>query len=399
MPSPSSSQPFSAGLVTDLALDNWQEAGFGLYLHWPFCAAKCPYCDFNSHVSRSIDQDAWQQAYLAEIDRYADLTPGRVLDSIYFGGGTPSLMDPALVGAILERISDHWTLGNNVEITLEANPTSIEAANFAGYRAGGVNRVSIGVQALNDLDLKKLGRMHTVDEAKQALSLAKSTFDRVNFDLIYSRQDQSLNDWRAEISQALDMGPDHLSLYQLTIEDGTAFGDRFAAGGLHGLPGDDLAVDQYFLTQELCEAAGLPAYEVSNHARPGEESRHNMIYWQAGDWIGIGPGAHGRLTVEGRRIGTETPLSPTEWLKNPGESAREEIPLDEQAVEYLLMGLRLREGIDLERLKTRFGLELDTQKLKSLLELSLIELDGPTLRTSREGRPVLNAILRELLPD
>ncbi|WP_421702249.1 radical SAM family heme chaperone HemW [Aliiroseovarius sp.] len=385
--------------MTDLALENWQEAGFGLYLHWPFCAAKCPYCDFNSHVSQSIDQDAWQAAYLSEIDRYADLAPGRVLDSIYFGGGTPSLMDPALVGAILDRISNHWTLGNNVEITLEANPTSIEAANFAGYRAGGVNRVSIGVQALNDADLKKLGRMHSVEEAKQALSLAKSTFDRVNFDLIYSRQDQSLDDWRTELAQALDMGPDHLSLYQLTIEDGTAFGDRFAAGGLKGLPGDDLAVDQYFLTQELCESAGLPAYEVSNHARPGEESRHNMIYWQAGDWIGIGPGAHGRLTLGGRRIGTETPHAPTDWLKNPGESVREQIPLDEQAVEYLLMGLRLREGIDLERLKTRFGLELETQKLRNLLELSLIELDGATLRTSREGRPVLNAILRELLPD
>ncbi len=388
-----------ARIVTDLSLENWQEAGFGLYLHWPFCAAKCPYCDFNSHVSRTIDQESWQRAYLGEIDRYADMTPGRVLESIYFGGGTPSLMDPALVSAILERISDRWTLSNNVEITLEANPTSIEAANFAGYRTAGVNRVSIGVQALNDTDLRKLGRMHTVEEAKQALSLAKSTFDRVNFDLIYSRQDQSLNDWREELTQALDMGPDHLSLYQLTIEEGTAFGDRFAAGGLHGLPGDDLAVDQYFLTQDLCENAGLPAYEVSNHARPGEESRHNMIYWQAGDWIGIGPGAHGRLTLNGVRIGSETALTPADWLTNPGDSAREIIPLDEQAVEYLLMGLRLHQGIDLERLKARFGLELAPEKLKNLLELSLIEVEGSTLRTSREGRPVLNGILRELLPD
>ncbi len=273
MLSPSSYRAFSARIVSDLSLENWQEAGFGLYLHWPFCAAKCPYCDFNSHVSRSIDQNAWQAAYLSEIDRYAELTPpGRVLDSIYFGGGTPpSLMEPALVGgAILDRISDHWTLGNNVEITLEANPTSIDAANFAGYRAGGINRVSVGVQALNDADLRKLGRKHSVSEAKQALSLAQSTFDRVNFDLIYSRQDQSLDDWRTELTQALDLGgPNHLSLYQLTIEEGTAFGDRFASGGLKGLPGDDLAVDQYFLTQELCEGgAGLPAYEVSNHARP-----------------------------------------------------------------------------------------------------------------------------------
>ena len=391
MPSPNSSRV--------VLTENWQEAGFGLYLHWPFCAAKCPYCDFNSHVSRRIDQDAWQSAYLSEIDRHAEMAPGRILDSIYFGGGTPSLMDPALVGTILDRISHHWTLANDVEITLEANPTSIEAANFTGYRAGGVNRVSIGVQALNDTDLRKLGRMHSVEEAKQALTLAKSTFDRVNFDLIYSRQDQSLDDWRAELTQALDMGPDHLSLYQLTIEEGTAFGDRFAAGGLHGLPGDDLSVDQYFLTQELCEAAGLPAYEVSNHAQIGQESRHNMIYWQAGDWIGIGPGAHGRLTLNGSRIGSETALNPTEWLANPGDSAREVIPRDEQAIEYLLMGLRLRDGIDLERLKSRFGLVLEPQKLKSLLELALIELDGPTLRTTREGRPVLNAILRELIPD
>ncbi len=380
-------------------LENWQEAGFGLYLHWPFCAAKCPYCDFNSHVSKSIDHDAWQAAYLSQIDQYAEQTPGRVLDSIYFGGGTPSLMRPATVGAILDRISHHWTLANDVEITLEANPTSIEAANFAGYRAAGVERVSIGVQALNDTDLRKLGRMHTVAEAKQALTLAKSTFSRVNFDLIYSRQDQSLDDWRTELTQALALEPDHLSLYQLTIEPGTAFGDRFTAGGLHGLPGEDLAVDQYFLTQELCEAAGLPAYEVSNHAKTGQESRHNMVYWRAGDWIGIGPGAHGRLTLDSSRVGTETALNPQKWLDNPGESLREAIPLSEQAIEYLLMGLRLHEGVDLERLKTRFGLELNTNKIKGLLEMSLIELDGHTLRTSREGRPVLNAILRELMPD
>jgi len=308
-------------------------------------------------------------------------------------------MRPATVGAILDRISHHWTLANDVEITLEANPTSIEAANFAGYRAAGVERVSIGVQALNDTDLRKLGRMHTVAEAKQALTLAKSTFSRVNFDLIYSRQDQSLDDWRTELTQALALEPDHLSLYQLTIEPGTAFGDRFTAGGLHGLPGEDLAVDQYFLTQELCEAAGLPAYEVSNHAKTGQESRHNMVYWRAGDWIGIGPGAHGRLTLDSSRVGTETALNPQKWLDNPGESLREAIPLSEQAIEYLLMGLRLHEGVDLERLKTRFGLELNTNKIKDLLEMSLIELDGHTLRTSREGRPVLNAILRELMPD
>ncbi|MCI2400061.1 radical SAM family heme chaperone HemW [Aliiroseovarius subalbicans] len=379
--------------------ENWQEAGFGLYLHWPFCAAKCPYCDFNSHVSSSIDQDAWQAAYLSEIDRYAALTPGRVLDSVYFGGGTPSLMRPDVVSALLDRVASHWTLANDVEITLEANPTSIEAANFAGYRAGGVNRVSIGVQALNDEDLRRLGRMHSMEEAKQALILAKTTFERVNFDLIYARQDQSLDAWRAELTQALAMEPDHLSLYQLTIEPGTAFGDRFAAGGLHGLPGDDLSVDQFFLTQELCEKAGLPAYEVSNHAKPGQESRHNLVYWRGGDWIGIGPGAHGRLTLGGSRIGTETELNPLKWLANPAQNIRETLALDEQATEYLLMGLRLQEGIDLLRLRTRYGVTLKDSKIKDLLELSLIEIEGDILKTSREGRPVLNAILRELVPD
>jgi oxygen-independent coproporphyrinogen-3 oxidase len=375
------------------------DPGFGIYLHWPFCGAKCPYCDFNSHVAASIDQRAWTDAYCAELDRYAQETSERKVTSVFFGGGTPSLMDPRTVSAILERIGKNWSLGGGLEITLEANPTSVEAKNFAGYAASGVNRLSIGIQALSDVDLKTLGRLHDVEEALSALDIARRQFERVNFDLIYARQDQRLDDWEAELSRALALGPDHLSLYQLTIEEGTAFGARHAAGKLRGLPGDALAVDMYFLTQQLCETAGLPAYEVSNHARPGEESRHNLTYWRSGDWVGIGPGAHGRLTLGGKRVGTETVLDPAAWLANPGESLREAIPMEEQAEEFLLMGLRLREGIDLEAYQERFDVRLKRERLVEMAELSLIEIDGPTLRLSREGWPVLNSILLELLRD
>jgi putative oxygen-independent coproporphyrinogen III oxidase len=384
-------------------LENWQIGGFGLYVHWPFCAAKCPYCDFNSHVSASINQDDWAAAYLKDLDRYGAETQGRVLDSIYFGGGTPSLMDPATVGAIIDKAADLWTFANDIEITLEANPTSIEAQNFAGYRKAGVNRVSMGFQALNDADLRKLGRMHSVDEGLRALDIARTHFDRVNFDLIYARQDQSLSDWQAELDRALSFAPDHLSLYQLTIEPGTVFGARFEAGKLSGLPEDELAVDMFFHTQYATEAAGLPAYEVSNHARPGEESRHNLIYWRSGDWIGIGPGAHGRLSFGENRWGTEPPLSPSKWLENALGDAdlRERAPLppSEQVTEYLLMGLRTVEGIDLERLKTQFDAQLDVNKIKDLIELDLVSVDQKTLRATKNGRPVLNGILRELLPD
>ncbi len=245
------------------------DGGFGLYIHWPFCASKCPYCDFNSHVTASIDTDAWRAAYLSELDRYGAETAGRVLNAVYFGGGTPSLMEPALVGALLDRLGTHWRFANDLEVTLEANPGSVEAERFAGYRAGGVNRLSMGFQALNDADLKALGRLHSVSESSVALDIARAHFTRVNFDLIYARQDQSLTQWDTELHRALALGPDHLSLYQLTIEPGTAFGDRFARGGLRGLPEEDLAADMYFLTQDICEAAGLPAYEVSNHALSG----------------------------------------------------------------------------------------------------------------------------------
>ncbi|WP_424941386.1 radical SAM family heme chaperone HemW [Aliiroseovarius sp. S253] len=383
--------------------ENWQIGGFGLYVHWPFCASKCPYCDFNSHVAATIDQSAWLDAYLAELRRVGAETQGRVLDSIYFGGGTPSLMAPETVAAIIDEARQHWIFANDIEITLEANPSSIEAQNFAGYRDGGVNRVSMGIQALNDDDLRKLGRLHSVDEAKQALTLAKTLFSRVNFDLIYARQNQSIEAWDEELREALSFGPSHLSMYQLTIEPGTAFGARHEAGKLPGLPLDEQATEMFFLTQRITRDAGIPAYEVSNHARRGDESRHNLIYWRSGDWLGIGPGAHGRITLNGTRYATETALAPNEWLKavslGSGENLRDIIPADEWATEFLLMGLRTAEGIDLDRLNEIHENPININKYKDLIELDLIDLDGNTLRATENGRPVLNGILRELLPD
>ena len=287
--------------------DLWEDAGFGVYVHWPFCQAKCPYCDFNSHVAASVDHDLWLEAYLAEIDAAAAMTGARDVRSVFFGGGTPSLMEPRVVGAVLDRVAARWRVSGQVEVTLEANPTSVEAARLAGYRTAGVNRVSLGVQALNDQDLRRLGRLHSAAEALTAVGVAREIFERVSFDLIYARQDQAVQDWEAELAQALALGPDHVSLYQLTIEDGTAFGDRHRRGRLPGLPDEDRAADLYDVTQSLTEAAGLPAYEVSNHARPGAEARHNLLYWESGDYAGIGPGAHGRLTLGGIRSATVAP--------------------------------------------------------------------------------------------
>ncbi|NNE52265.1 MAG: coproporphyrinogen III oxidase, partial [Sulfitobacter sp.] len=281
--------------------EDWRQGGFGLYIHWPFCEAKCPYCDFNSHVSQQIDQLAWRDAYLAELKRGAAETKRRVLNAVFFGGGTPSLMDPDVVAEVIAEIRHLWPLANDLEITLEANPGSVEAGRFAAYRQAGVSRVSMGIQALNDADLKRLGRIHTVQEALAAFDIARNRFERVSFDLIYGRQEQTLKNWEAELKQALSMAIDHLSLYQLTIEQGTAFGDRYARGKLRGLPNEDLGADMYTVTQEICGQMGFPRYEVSNHARPGAESRHNLIYWRYGDYLGIGPGAHGRLSLHGRK--------------------------------------------------------------------------------------------------
>lgn len=381
--------------------DPWREAGFGLYIHWPFCAAKCPYCDFNSHVADRIDQADWVQPYLSELRRSSEETEGRVLSTIFFGGGTPSLMTPETVGAILDQVQRLWPMVNDPEITLEANPTSVEAGRFAGYRAAGVNRLSMGIQALNDPDLRALGRQHTVAEARAAFDIARAHFDRVSFDLIYARQDQSLVDWESELSQALDMAADHLSLYQLTIEPGTAFGRRHAAGGLRNLPEDDLAADMYETTQDMCQSAGLPAYEVSNHARPGAESRHNLIYWRGGDWVGVGPGAHGRLNLAKGRTATETELTPGGWRKmvvenGTGETHRDALSIQETAEEYLMMSLRLIEGTDMRRLSD-LGYELAQDALNDLMSLGLVHLTGDRLRCSNTGRLVLNEILRQLM--
>ncbi len=381
--------------------EDWEHGGFGLYIHWPFCQAKCPYCDFNSHVVAQIDQKAWCNAYLSEIDRVGAETQGRVLKSVFFGGGTPSMMDPDLVDAILTKVRATWSLANDIEITLEANPTSVEAGRFVGYRDAGVNRVSMGIQALNDTDLRALGRLHTAQEALTAFSTARETFDRVSFDLIYARQGQNLADWRAELTQALGLAIDHLSLYQLTIEDGTAFGDRYAAGKLRGLPNDDVAADMYALTQDVCAAANFESYEVSNHARPGYESIHNQIYWRYGDYAGIGPGAHGRLTLGGDRYATEAPLAPMQWLAQVGktgigDSLRSKLSAEDQRSELLLMGMRLREGVLIKRIEITEKIE---KNINSLNDLGMVKSRGDRLVLTGQGRPILNAVLRELLAD
>ncbi len=363
--------------------EDWQNGGFGIYVHWPFCQSKCPYCDFNSHVRQNIDHSVWKDALLSELRHAARLTPDRSVQSIFFGGGTPSLMEPETVGAIIDEVAKLWRIGNDVEVTLEANPTSIEAHKFSAFNTAGVNRVSMGAQALNDRDLQRLGRMHTAAEAMQSFDIAKENFKRVSFDLIYARQDQSLSDWQAELAKALDLAIDHLSLYQLTIENGTRFGELYDIGKLLGLPDDGLAADMYQATQEICSSAGLNAYEVSNHAKVGSESRHNLIYWRYGDYVGIGPGAHGRITHDGIKQATEAPRSPENWLntaQNKGSSfvITDKISKIDQAEEYLMMSLRLSEGTDLNRFETLAGYALNTDKIENLTSLNLLTEQLPT---------------------
>ena len=382
-------------------MEDWQHGGFGLYLHWPYCESKCPYCDFNSHVASHIDQKQWQGAYLSEVDRLGRETQGRILNSVFFGGGTPSLMEPELVAAVIERIRATWPMSNDPEITLEANPGSVEAGRFRGFQQAGVTRVSMGMQAMNDEDLRRLGRKHSAEEARKAFEIARNCFDRVSFDLIYARQDQTLAAWRDELCKALELAIDHLSLYQLTIEDGTVFADRFAKGGLRGLPSEDVSAEMFELTQELCDKAGLPAYEVSNHAKIGCESRHNLIYWRGGDYIGIGPGAHGRMTLQGIRWATEAPKSPTLWLEMVQSGKIPELPrsaltAEEHSLEYLLMSLRLSEGLDMARYQNVSGKPLNAQKIRDLSDIGMVELTGDRLRATPNGRMVLNAVLRDL---
>ncbi len=381
--------------------EDWRNAGFGIYIHWPYCEAKCPYCDFNSHVARVIEQDRWKQAYLAEIDRAAEAYPGRVLNTVFFGGGTPSLMDSDVVAAVLERIRQSWTTANDFEVTLEANPGSVEAGRFKGFHDAGVNRISIGVQALNDTDLQRLGRIHTAKEARQAFDVARNLFSRVSFDLIYARQDQSLADWKAELAQALDMAVDHLSLYQLTIEPGTPFAHQLSNGDLPGLPTDDVSADMYDVTREVCDQYGMSAYEVSNHAQSGSESRHNLIYWRYGDYVGIGPGAHGRVTKSGRKYATEAMSHPDRWLSGAeqGQALRSSIELshETQADEYLMMSLRLSEGTDRLRYTALAGRDLPEDVLSHLSDIGMLDISVDRIKATQQGRVVLNAVIRELI--
>ena len=376
--------------------------GFGVYVHWPFCAAKCPYCDFNSHVRhQAVDQPRFAAAFAAEIATTAARSPGRTVTSIFLGGGTPSLMEPATVGAILDTVARHWTVDADAEVTMEANPSSVEAGRFRGYRAAGVNRVSLGVQALNDRDLRFLGRLHNVAEAKRAIDLARATFPRLSFDLIYARPNQTPDAWAAELKEALALAADHLSLYQLTIEEGTPFFALARAGKLK-IPDADTAADLYAVTQDVTAAAGLPAYEISNHAVPGAESRHNLTYWRYGEYAGIGPGAHGRLKLGNGRHATATEKVPEAWLDKvemwgDGVVVDDVLSTEEEGDEMLLMGLRLAEGIDLARYRALAGRSLDDARLADLLAHGMVErMAGTRVRATRAGFFVLDAVVADL---
>jgi oxygen-independent coproporphyrinogen-3 oxidase len=376
---------------------------FAVYVHWPFCLSKCPYCDFNSHVRHGggYDEAHYVGAIAKELAAAAQRTPGRTVSTIFFGGGTPSLMQPATVGAILNSIGKHWTVAGNVEVSLEANPTSVEATRFRGYRAAGVNRVSLGVQALDDASLKELGRLHTAREALDAIAVARSIFDRYSFDLIYARPRQTLDSWRAELKQAIAEAAEHLSLYQLTIEPGTPFYGLHKAGKLI-VPNDDLGRDLYDLTQQVCADAGLPAYEVSNHARPGAECRHNLVYWRGHEYAGVGPGAHGRLNIDGRRYATETEKKPEAWLalveaNGHGLTVDEKLQPGEVADEFLLMGLRLAEGIDPQRFTALSGRTLDPDRVSFLQHGGAVEtMANGRLRVTPSGFPLLDAVVADL---
>ena len=375
--------------------------GFGLYIHWPFCVSKCPYCDFNSHVADSVDAAAWQRNLLTELDHYGIKTKGRRLDSLFFGGGTPSLMPPALAAALLDRLAEYWVVPADIEVTLEANPSSIEARKFADFRAAGVNRVSVGIQSFDDAALRFLGRAHSAEEASQAITIAQQSFDRVSFDLIYALPGQTRAAWEAELSAALSRGTGHLSLYQLTIEKGTPFYSDHRKG-VFALPDEDLAADLYELTGEMTSNAGFRAYEVSNYALCGQESRHNLVYWRGGDYIGVGPGAHGRLTLNGERLRTEQIPAPAGWLSAvaaDGHATRvfDPVSVDEQIDEFLMMGLRLADGIDRALFARIVGRPLDdcidTTKAALLEDAGLLVSDERALRATAAGMQRLNALI------
>jgi len=378
------------------------EPGFGVYVHWPFCAAKCPYCDFNSHVRHQpVDQERFTAAFLKEMAWMRQMSGPKTVTSVFLGGGTPSLMHPNTVSAILDGIAKNWHMPDGIEITMEANPSSVEAERFRGYRAGGVNRVSLGVQALNDRDLKFLGRLHDVEDALKAIKLARDIFPRMSFDLIYARPKQTVAEWEAELRQAIDHAVDHLSLYQLTIEEGTPFFGLHKAGKLI-VPDGDQSADLYEATQEITARFGMPAYEVSNHAVPGAESRHNLTYWRYGDYAGIGPGAHGRLTRGSYKVATATERKPEAWLDlveahGHGMVEQEMLGYDEMADELLLMGLRLTEGVDLARWQQLSGRDPNPEREQTLLEHGFIERIGNSrLRCTPSGMLILDAVVADL---
>lgn len=370
-----------------------------IYVHWPFCAQKCPYCDFNSHVRERFDDTRWANAIARELSHSASLIDRpKIVTSIFFGGGTPSLASGRAIESVIERIDKLWPVAADAEVTLEANPNSVEAGRFRDYRAAGVNRVSIGVQAFDNAALKQLGRLHDADEARRAIRLATEVFPRATFDLIYARPWQTVAQWRVELSQALAFGTGHLSLYQLTIEPGTAYA-TLARQGKITIPNDDDAAALYEATQEMCEAAGLPAYEISNHARPGEESRHNLAYWRYGDYVGVGPGAHGRLTIGGARVATQAERLPEKWfdaVERDGHSLTTmPIERDDAAREHLLMNLRLSEGVDLAAYETRWTTTLNRAAIGELQSQGLLA-NGTRLAATPRGRLVLNALIEQL---
>ncbi len=377
------------------------DPGFAVYVHWPFCLAKCPSCDFNSHVRASPPDEArFVSAFAREIAYHAAETPGRKVRSVFFGGGTPSLMAPKTVGSILDTIAKHWKMEPNAEITLEANPTSVEAGRFRGYQGAGVNRISIGVQALNDADLRALGRKHSVAEAIAALETGKAIFPRVSFDLIYARVGQTEKAWREELERAMKLATEHVSLYQLTIEPDTIFERLWRAGKL-AIPDDDLGRALFDATQEIAEKHGMPAYETSNHARPGAESRHNLVYWRYGDYVGIGPGAHGRIVTGAKRRAQANEKHPEMWLAQveiEGHGLISDDPLshEEQSDEFLLMGLRLREGIDVHRYEAISGRRLSASQIQSLAEDGFITATGGRIRVTPMGAPLLDTIVADL---